>query len=242
MGKNNMPSMMTKVEARKTLEHIPEIRSGTVNMRKSSAGYCTDPRSENHGKVWAFLSLQNGDIVQYSGFAGDSLRRQKISLGASDDVDSKRHKFLKLRSSEGFQDLKSNALPMKPWDSTKNATYRGKYSGSSSDDSDDEHPSYRGKKKSKCSKKKKKSCKKSKKCSWKSYKKGSGKKSHCSKKPKKSKKSKKSKKKSKCSKKKMKSCKKSKKCSWKSYKKGSGKKSHCSKKPKKSKKSKKSKK
>merc|ERR1712072_1248210 len=170
MGKTTIMSRerstVSKVEARKTIERIPEIRSGVVDMKNSSAGYCIDPKSQNFGKVWTLLSLQDGNMVQYSSSIGDSLRKQKISLGANDDTDSKRHKLLKLRSNEGFTDLKSKSLPMHSWKPSD------KYRGSKAHRKDSENDIYKGI--SKCSRKSKKSCKKSKKCTYKqgSYKNG----------------------------------------------------------------------
>merc|ERR1712137_26996 len=129
MGKTSMPDStnITKIDARKAVEGIPEMRSGVVDMQKSSAGYCTDPRSENFGKVWALLSLQNGEMLQYSGYADDTL--------------------LKARLKEGYQDLNSKALPMANWN--EESEYRGqaklasskryrKAEESSEEDSDEE--------------------------------------------------------------------------------------------------------
>merc|ERR1712046_25781 len=99
---------VSKVDARRAIEKIPEIRSGVVDMRKSTIGFCSNPRSDNNGKVWALLSLQNGDTVQYSGYANEEMRKQRLTMG-SDDAESKRDKLLKLRTAEGFQDLNSKA-------------------------------------------------------------------------------------------------------------------------------------
>lgn len=170
---------LTKVEARHAIEKIPEIRSGIVNMRDSSIGFCNESKSDNNGKVWALLSLQNGDMVQYSGYADEPMRKQRLSLGG-DDHESKRDKLLKLRSAEGFQDINSKALPTRPWadaDADGDASsYRGKKkrrtrkcasSEYDEESSEDEDCTYRGKRRrTKCSKKKAKSCKRSSKCSW----------------------------------------------------------------------------
>merc|ERR1711981_452075 len=126
MGKKNPSMPITKVDARNAIERVPELRSGVVDMKNSLAGYCTDPRSENYGKVWTLLSLQNGEMVQYSGFADETLRKQRVSLGANDDADSKRHKLLTSRDAEGYQDLNSKALPMKSWSAQDDVAYRGK--------------------------------------------------------------------------------------------------------------------
>jgi hypothetical protein len=131
---------ISKVTARHAIERIPEVRSGKVDMENSVAGYCSDSSSNSYGKVWALLSTSDGP-VQYAGY-GDDLRRTRTPAG---DFASKSGDLVAQKMSDGFQDIDSNTLRMRPWSSMDTgATYRG----------------------SKCATKKSSDCKRSRKCSY----------------------------------------------------------------------------
>jgi hypothetical protein len=115
---------ISKVTARRAIERLPEVRNGQVKMELSVAGYCNDSSSDSYGKVWALLSTESGP-VQYTGLV-DEMRRSRAPSG---DFAAKAGDLIVQKMSEGFQDIDSGTLNMRPWSSTdvsETATYRGK--------------------------------------------------------------------------------------------------------------------
>ena len=131
---------ISKVIARRAIERLPEVRNGKADLESSVAGYCNDGDRSSYGKVWALLSTSEGP-VQYTGYADDQLRRTKAPSG---DFLSTSSEMVAQKMSEGFQDIDSGTLRMRPWSVDMDSPYRG----------------------SKCALKKRKACKQSKKCSY----------------------------------------------------------------------------
>ena len=139
----------TKLDARRVIERIPEMRKGAVDVPNSIVGFCNKAGTQ-HGKVFGLLKTNEG-IIQYSG-APDNIRRNV--LDPSGDFGTKCQNLVLQKSAQGFQDLNSKALPFRQWDAPNEPVYRGKMAT-----------------KSKCSLKKKKACKASPACTYrKSYK------------------------------------------------------------------------
>merc|ERR1712146_48319 len=113
---------MGKTTARRALERVAEMRNGTADVQNSVAGFCNNPGHENYGKVWALLSTDNG-VVQYSGFADETLKRSQVKLG-SNDFDSKRAEMTSIKTENGFKDMSSSNMPLFSWNNEP--SYRGK--------------------------------------------------------------------------------------------------------------------
>ena len=65
-----MPQVqISKLGARQSVERIPEIRAGVVNIEESYSGY-----SPTSGEVWALVSTNDG-MVQYRGASGEQMKR-----------------------------------------------------------------------------------------------------------------------------------------------------------------------
>lgn len=138
------PQKITKYSARKAIERIPEVKKGLVDLNTSVAGFCADRDSNNYGKVWALLSTKEGPL-QYSGFADETLRRTRTSIGGN--YESKLGSIIESKQQDGFTDIGSD-IDMKSWNNT-----------------DSSEAAYRGRRR-RCKTMKATSCKKSSKCSW----------------------------------------------------------------------------
>ena len=126
---------ISKSSARLAIEALPEVKSRNFDASKSVAGYCNSSQSKSNGMVWAAISTPSG-VVQYSGYADDMRKLRPVTskeLG----------KEISMKMSDGYQDIDSNSLEMRPWSSFGDSGYRGV-----------------------CSSKKRKACKRSKRCTY----------------------------------------------------------------------------
>jgi hypothetical protein len=103
---------ISKLGARQSVERIPEIRAGLVDIERSYLGF-----SPTSGEVWALISTNNG-MVQYRGVAGEQMKRNTENKDLTPD------EMMMVRSRNGFEDLSSKVFPSKTWEAAYRASPR----------------------------------------------------------------------------------------------------------------------